>query len=470
VKKQHRVHKYLFLLTICILVVSLLLPGCGGGPVVEEEEEEAPATTETEQSSEPGKPEISVPYIQTTVGNQINRLSESGCGAAWGPNTIKIASYESSVFTYVMDCSVVPWQVILYSKEVGGVWHKGESISLGNPPNIFVDSQGFVHLIGHEPFGADRTQGRLIHIKFNQSNTVSGPYTSEYITPDTRTTDWALDTVGSIYNGAAIGEDDTILVAYQASMNYPAPPHAILARIYDPLTRAWSYETVTTNLSTRFCYPFAAVSEGYFHVLVVEDEAEENLPEGYAPYRFGIIKHFQRARDSDEWVESTLIDFTAEIDANPEVNDCLWLRNMDLFVDSSGTVHVMIRYNKNWSQGKSGNWMNTAFHYWKTEDDTEWHSEQALDKDCTWLKLWEREDGQLFYVYANMNRQIDLIPFGTNQCYTISTLNPPYNIDPTPYIANPRSGTDHSSMLNLIVFSETKETEAIAISCDVSGF
>jgi len=38
--RQHRIHKYLFLLTICILVASLLLPGCGGGAVVEEEEEE----------------------------------------------------------------------------------------------------------------------------------------------------------------------------------------------------------------------------------------------------------------------------------------------------------------------------------------------------------------------------------------------------------------------------------------------
>ena len=33
-KKRHRFNKYLFLLTVCILVVSLLLPGCGGGGVV----------------------------------------------------------------------------------------------------------------------------------------------------------------------------------------------------------------------------------------------------------------------------------------------------------------------------------------------------------------------------------------------------------------------------------------------------
>jgi len=143
---------------------------------------------------------------------------------------------------------------------------------------------------------------------------------------------------------------------------------------------------------------------------------------------------------------------------------------MDLFVDSSGTVHVMVRYNKNWSQGKSGDWKNTAFHYWKAEDATEWHSEQAIDEDCFWLKLWEREDSQLFYVYARMNRQIDLIPFGTNQHYTISDFSSPYNTNPVPFIANLRSGTNPGSTLDLVIFSEMEETEAIAISCDVSGF
>lgn len=78
------------------------------------------------------------------------------------------------------------------------------------------------------------------------------------------------------------------------------PQHAILTRIYDPVTQEWSFETVATDLSTRFCYPYAAISEEYFHVLAVEDEymPEELLHTGN-PNRYGIIKHFQRARDSD---------------------------------------------------------------------------------------------------------------------------------------------------------------------------
>ena len=41
--KRHRVHKYFFLFTICILILSLLLPGCDGGAVVGEEEEAEPS-------------------------------------------------------------------------------------------------------------------------------------------------------------------------------------------------------------------------------------------------------------------------------------------------------------------------------------------------------------------------------------------------------------------------------------------
>jgi len=476
-------YKYLFLLIICILIFSLLLPGCGGkeavttkpAPETSATETAEPAvTTVPEQTQESNEPKIVVPYTQTIVGSRVISLYYTGHGPWWGPNIVKIASTEDKTFTYVMDCSTAPWRTFLYSKTEGGEWEEGESFdNTGNPPNLMIDSHGYIHLISFDRCLSDDFDvswyGRIFHVKFDQPNTVSGSYSFEYITPDSRGTAHEPDDVANPYVGAAIGEDDTIMVVYPNNIPDP-PPYTLGARIYDPDTGSWSYETVTDDLPSTFCYPFAAVTDGYFHVLAIQDYFVESLPEGYAPYRFGIVRHFQRARDSDEWVESTLVDFTAEIDANPEVNDLLWLRTMDLFVDSSGTVHVMVRYNKNWSQGKSGDWKNTAFHYWKAEDATEWHSEQAIDEDCFWLKLWEREDSQLFYVYARMNRQIDLIPFGTNQHYTISDFSSPYNTNPVPFIANPRSGTNPSSTLDLVIFSEMEETEAIAISCDVSGF
>jgi hypothetical protein len=492
-------HKLLFTIIISILVTILLVSGCNGNGVAEEpgpttaavEEETSqpppttpeatsepptsteppPTPTETEQPPGTSEPEIVVPYTQMTIGSRVNSLYYTGHGAYWGPNTIKTAATEDKIFTYVMDCSTAPWRTYLYSKEEGGQWQEGESLITGNPPNILIDSQGYIHLISfdrclRDDFD-DSWYGRIFHVKFDQPNTVSGTYSFEYITPDSRGTPHGPDQVANPYVGACIGEDDTIMVIYPNNIPEP-PPFTLGVRIYNPDTEEWSYETVTENLPTRFCYPFGAVTDGYFHVLAIQDDIDETLPQD-SPYRLGIIRHFQRARDSTEWVESTLIDFTEEIDTNPEVNDLLWLRNMDLFVDSSGIVHVMIRYNKNWSQGSSGEWKNTAYHYWKAEDATEWNSEQAIEEDCIWLKLWEREDGQLFYVYARMNQQIALIPFGTNQRYIISDLSPPYTTNPVPYITNPRSGTSRGTILKLIVFLETAETEAIYIRCDLSN-
>lgn len=144
----------------------------------------------------------------------LNRLSpDRATSAAWGENIIKIASYEDTLFTYAMDLSMVPWQVTLYSREGEGVWQKGETIPAGNPPNLFVNSQGYVHLIGT---AADRFADlRIFHIRFNLPNTVSGPYTLEYITPKVTMNRYWEEVFGSgLYNGAAIGDDDTILVAH----------------------------------------------------------------------------------------------------------------------------------------------------------------------------------------------------------------------------------------------------------------
>ena len=53
--KSYRIHKYLFLLTICILAVSISLPGCGGGGG---EGEEAALTTEDEEEAVVAEDEI----------------------------------------------------------------------------------------------------------------------------------------------------------------------------------------------------------------------------------------------------------------------------------------------------------------------------------------------------------------------------------------------------------------------------
>jgi hypothetical protein len=181
-----------------------------------------------------------------------------------------------------------------------------------------------------------------------------------------------------------------------------------------------------------------------------------------------MVKHFQRERNSSKWVESTLIDFNPTLSAL-EISE-IWLRHYELLIDSKGTVHALILYCAN-ADGEPCSCEECepiAYHYWKEESSNEWHSERAIDTTCGWLRLWEREDGKLFYVYSKWNKQLCLIPQGTTERYITSDLEPPYIDDPNPFIAAARGGTQPGSTLNLVVFSNNKECEGVVISCDVS--
>lgn len=416
--------------------------------------------------------ESKLPFDQSMVGSRINFVEGlGGSSAAWGDHIVKIVATENTVFTYVMERDASSRQAFLYSKTTGEGWQEGKAFDTLNPPNLLVDSQGLVHLVSFESYTLDDREGRLFHVKFDEPETVSGSYTFEYLTPERDyTKPLTLDTYTSCYYGAAIGEDDTILVVYQNSLQWGDPPHSLGARIYDPIADEWSYESVATDLTSRLCYPFVAATNEYFHVLAVEDDPDEDLEAaGVWPFRYGLVKHFQRARDSDEWVESTLIDFNPTL-SKLEISE-LWLRNYELLVDSEGTVHVLILYCGDIDSGTPCTCEECepiAYHYWKEESSTEWHSELAIDTSCGWLRLWEREDGKLFYVYSKWNKQLCLIPQGTTERHIISDLKFPYIDDPNPFIAAARGGTRPSSTLNLVLFSNTKEIEAVAISVDVS--
>jgi hypothetical protein len=370
-----------------------------------------------------------------------------------------------------MDKDVSPRRTFLYSKTDGGDWQEGKSFRSFNPPNLLLDSQGFVYLIGLEPYTSsdEMDVGRLFYVKFDEPNTISSSYAFEYFTPDTRGTEVTLDTFANGHYVAAIGEDDTILEINEVWPIESNPSFAFVARIYDPIEENWSFEPVVTDLTARYSFQYAAVTDDYFHMLAIEDDPDEDLESTDLAYRFGAIKHFQRARDSTEWVESTLIDFNPTLSAL-ELSK-IWLRHNDLLIDSKGIVHALISYCGNIDSGTPctcEECQPIAYHYWKEESSTEWHSELAIDTSCGFLRLWEREDGQLFYVYTKLNGQAYLIPQGTTKRYLISDIDSPYTVEPNPFIAAARGGTRPSSTLNLVLFPNTKEIEAVAISVDVS--
>lgn len=434
-------------LTAVLLIAVAATSSCGGGGA-------GGGTTPA-----PPVPALTISFTQDTVGSRANLVTN---GAWWGENISKIVHHGSNTFTYVIDASVRPMKAFLYRKSADGAWTEGEGFEVSRPPNLLVDSAGVIHLIGFAPFdaAANDGEGRLFHVKFAASGTVSGTYFKEFISEDWRPKPTTA-TYSTYFVGAAIGADDTVAVAYNNSAQWNTPhTHSLGLRLWSPQSQTWTYETVAQNMASRFCYPFAYVSPAYFHVYAVEDDFDTDyaaLGEPYASYqfRYGMVKHFQRPRSGGAWVETTLLNF----DEKPGISKAqIWdasLRIVDLHVDSVGTVHALLRY-KGTFNGSTllASTVNKAYHYWKAEGSTTWNSEEILpSQELYWARIWERSDGKLFFIGQTLRDQLWVIPYGETSRYVASSLSGDDAVAPTPFIASLRGGTDLATNFKAVVYS-----------------
>ncbi len=402
-------------------------------------------------------PGPTISFTQDTVGSRANLVAN---GAWWGENISKIVHHGSKTFTYVIDASVTPTKAFLYSKNTGGAWTEGEGFEVSRPPNLLVDSAGVIHLIGFASFDAVDKGGRLFHVKFAVPGTVSGTYFKEFISEDWRPIP-TVATYATYFVGAAIGTDDTIAVAYNNSVRFDSPnTHSLGFRTWNPQSQAWSYETVAENMVSRHCYPFAFVSPGYFHVYAVEDDFDPDyaaLGEPYASYqfRYGMVKHFQRSRSGGNWVETTLLNFNGKPGiSKAQIWDAL-LRIVDFHIDSAGTVHALLRY-KGTFNGSTlvASTVNNSYHYWKSETSAIWNSESILpSQDLYWARIWERSDGNLFFIGQTWREQLWVIPHGESAKHIASSLSGDDLADPTPFISSRRGGTGLSTSIKAVIFS-----------------
>lgn len=392
-----------------------------------------------------------LPFVQSEVGTHANATDN---GAWWGANIPKIIHKGNYSFTYALEDGITPRKAFLYSRDSSGVWQEGFSnLLFSRPPSILIDSRGIVHLIGYVPFDSAENEGWIMHYNFTTPYDITTAPIGTNITANWKaTSNYAPESYSSYYVGAAIGADDTILVAYTNSINNYGIS-CLGAKIFNTTTKSWEFSSISTTLPSRYCYPFAFVTEEYFYVLAIEDEEDHTIP-GDHPYRFGAVKCFQRARTSTSWQESTLIDLNPHY-SSVEIDE-LNLENCDLYVDSSGIVHAIVRYGP------------FVRHYYKAEGALTWQENIATVKSFQWVKLWERADGKLFLICANYRSQIILIPFGSNKEYIISNLSSEHRKSPVPFIASLRSGSPLSATLELVVFSDSLVTPTIALSVDTS--
>ncbi|MCX5658377.1 MAG: hypothetical protein NTW19_01480 [Planctomycetota bacterium] len=411
---------------------------------------------------------------QSHVGTRPNLVRN---GAWWGENISKVARHGSNTFTYAFVADGAGPAVYLYARRDGGDWAAGEHFRASRPPNILVDTTGHVHLIGFEPFdaGANEYDGRLFHVRFDKADTVTGTYHKEFISEDWRPTA-AAATYATIFAGAAIGADDTLLVAYNNSAQFDVPgQHSIGARIQDPATKTWKYEPVALNMKSRHAYPFAFVTATHFHVLTIEDDHDAGLVAlggRYAdyPYRYGEVKHFQRHRSGGAWTESTLLSLN---DRPGITKSDIWnarLRIVDFHVDSSGTAHALVAC--------TGRFTGTAFvangqrrclHFSKPQGAIAWSNELVCDEELNAARLWENKEGKLFFIGAAYCRQLWAMPVGGSQRRRISDLSWWETHDPTPFLAGPRGGAEPSDHLHMTIFSGVHALPGVSIDVSLSG-
>ena len=392
-----------------------------------------------------------LPFIQTVVSTQANADDN---GAFWGVQTPKVVLKGDFVCTYALENTITPRKTFLYSHDESGVWQQGYSnLLFSRPPSILIDSKGIVHLIGYVPFDTAENEGWIMHYNFTTPYDITTAPVGTNVTANWKANgNYGPESYSSYYVGAGIGEDDTILVAYTNSINNYGIS-CLGAKIFNTTTKSWEFSSISTTLPSRYCYPLAFVTANYFHVLAIEDEEDHTIP-GDHPFRFGAVKHFQRARTSSSWQETTLIDLNPHY-TSMEIEE-LDLQHCDLYVDSSGLVHAIVRYGP------------FVRHYYKVESASTWQEDAATVKPFRWVKLWERSDGKLFMICANFRTQITLIPFGSNKEYIISSLTDDDRKYPVPFIANLRSGSLLSAMLEIVIFSDTLVTPTISLSVDTS--
>jgi hypothetical protein len=256
-------------------------------------------------------------------------------GLWWGENKSKLVTTDTKVITYTINDNLsAPYNIQLFEQDkLSGLWASGISIICSRPPDLLVDSSKTVHIICFEPFASNIYDGKYVHYKMLNQNTVSGLYSksdagsfSAYDVQLSNPSNYA-----SIYGSAAIDSDDNIYIVYNSStskFNYGSVcssgssdatgPHSITMRVYDGST--WTTEVIETDFASEVSYPKVVVTDGYIHIASIENEFKSLLSENSElslttgqtycshPFVSGIVHHIYRAKESYEWNKSEVVN------------------------------------------------------------------------------------------------------------------------------------------------------------------
>lgn len=416
--------------------------------------------------------------VEQTVGTRVN-LQQNG--SWWGENITKITATATKQFTEIFTEEQGIKRAYLYEKGSLGSWSEGVSFDASRPVNLLADSKGFIHVIGFEPVkSSDDFVGRLFHAVFTKPETIKGEFSKTYLTvPNDSLSDVTFDAVATLFVGAGIGKDDTIAVAYNNSFSSKGNKSDNLGiQVQDPLTGKWQYETIQSNMASRYCYPFAYVSRNYIHVIAIEDQYDPDylsLPAPHYTYafRYGAIKAYQRLKTGGPWVETTLIDLNQREGITKQMIGDSMMRLMDVTVDNDGLIHAVVKYNGLWTAGRYQNTQTTQlYHYWKSETQSNWQSEQILyTGDPSWVKLWELPLEPVSYLISG-NAGLFITQKAEGPLFKVMSSSTLYGgKNGAPFVVSSRAGGMLNHSLRLVLYPpfENELAKAIEMIVDKGG-
>ena len=373
----------------------------------------------------------------------------------WGYNQEKIVGHKDTVFSYYIDndddSNKTTSRFVVVKKDGDKSWEEGAMFPTSRPGNLLIDSNGILHAFVFEPFNveANDSLGKILHYYFPDS--ASGDiknFKTELIVDNDGKSETA-----NIRVGAAIGQDDTMVISFGLTKFNPAykdqSEHIYFKK---PTDESWQHAYVD-GLQHDYFYPFTLVSTDSVYLLPIQDDYVPPTNSISYPNIYQKIMFLQYQNGT--WKNEMIVDLSNHELAKSRSR---LLEQEDLYEDKNGTLHILYKEFLN-----PENTFSATSHWHTTGKPGNWKSKQInFEKPgVNWVRLVEVDDN-LYYLVTTFG-EIFISPIDKVE---LTKLDIPEDAKNNyPYVSTIKGGSNKSNFVDLLLlgadqklFQEGKNT------------
>lgn len=360
----------------------------------------------------------------------------------WGYNQSKIVRFKDKVFTYYIenndDSNKTLSKFVILKKDGDNIWEKGAMFTTSRPGNLLIDSKGILHIFVFEPFDVVKNDsiGRIMHYYFPNSATGDVKNYKQ----DTVVDNDGKSETANIRVGAAIGEDDTIIISFGLTKYNPAyKGQSVHIYFKKPDEEKWNHSIAAEDLTHDFYYPFTLVSQNSYYLLPIQDDfAVVNNPNIYQKIMF-------MEYSNGTWKNKLVADLSNHelAKSRPRL-----LEQEDLYKDKEGKIHIIYKEFLN----PDSPFVTTMHHQLSGSFDNFNHEMLKFDDSnmgLSWIRIVE-VDGQLYYL-ATAFKGLFIGKVGSNKLTPVSVPDDALNV--YPYVATSKSGTKENKYIDVLLLA-----------------